>query len=88
VQQNDRSAIGLPGFGVADVQHTGVDLPDGGKRRVRTRFDRGQSRGFHFAGLCCRGADHAKLRGGNRRGRSAKKEAAMLVDVIRDRVHR
>ena len=34
VQQNDGRTIGRAGFGIADIQATGIDLLEGAKRRT------------------------------------------------------
>ena len=79
VQKNDRGTIGGTGFGVSDIEEAGVDLLQRAKRRVRSRLDRAQLRRFCSR---CRGTDHAELGGSKGHRRSAKKAAAMLVDLF------
>src|SRR5262249_8124707 len=42
VQKQHWLAIGWAGFGVADIQQTGIDLLQRTERSVRSRLDRGQ----------------------------------------------
>src|SRR5215470_12431241 len=89
VQENDDGPIGETGFGVADVQETGIDLLQRAQRRVRSRFDGGQPFGSSIGRLCCRRTDDPELRGRNRHASGAKKATAMPGDVFRglDRGH-
>ena len=44
MQQNDRSAIGRTGFGIADIEDAGIDLLERREGSVRSRLNRWQTR--------------------------------------------
>jgi hypothetical protein len=79
VQQNDGSAIGRAGFGIADIEDPGIDLLERSERSVRSRLDRRQARRF---GLRCCGADQTKLRDRGAERRDAKETTTVMVDLF------
>ena len=42
MEKHDHGAVGGAGFGIADAQYAGIDLPQGSKRCVRARHDPGR----------------------------------------------
>ena len=44
MQQNDRSAIGRTGFGIADIEDASIDLLERREGSVRSRLNRWQTR--------------------------------------------
>jgi hypothetical protein len=77
VQKYYGRTIGWPGLSVSNIQESGVNLLEWGKRRGRIWFSRGPAARQRNAGFGAYRTKCAGLGGGNRHGGSAQKTAAI-----------
>ena len=83
MQQDDGRTIAGAGFGVADIQDTGVDLLQRAERRVRPRLDPRDIHRLGGGGLCVRAAAQGELSRRQGHSSSTTEAAAIAVDVLR-----
>jgi hypothetical protein len=84
VEEKNRRSIRGAGLDISNIEDTGIDLLQRGKRRIGSGSNCCQPRRFGLAGLRLCRADHTKLGRGGGHGCGPEEPASIFIDFIRD----
>ena len=87
VQENDRRAIGRTGFGIADIEHAGIDLLQRAEGGVRPRLDGRQRASSAGCAPQSRSSRAARRRRSRRRRRRSGGDRRSISFMLLMRVH-